>query len=67
MWEALNTKSEYGGSSHNGHSRKRTALLCPPSQNTNSVFLHSRDRPAPDTSFASRELPVYEVGLGKKK
>ena len=60
------------GSSPNGHSRP----LSPPLQNpvllnfhTNSVFLHSRKRPAPvmDTFFAScvrlQELPPYSVTI----
>ena len=55
----------YSGSSPNGHCR-------PPSQNSlflpshrNSVFLHSRKRPAPvmDTFFASRGFPLTELPL----
>ena len=57
----------YSGSSLNGHSRKRKALLTAAVTKTrlfqlshNSVFLHSRKRPAPvtDTFFASGGCPV---------
>ena len=60
-------KLKYGESFPNGHSRKwMDSTHRPPSQNpvflishTNSVFLHSRKRPAlaADTFFTSRECP----------
>ena len=57
----------YSGSSLNGHSRKQKALLTAAVTKTrlfqlshNSVFLHSRKRPAPvtDTFFASGGCPL---------
>ena len=65
MWnnQFLMASFKYRVSSPNGHSRSGQLYLRPPSQNpvllnshTNSVFSHSRKRPAPvtDTFFASR-------------
>ena len=59
---------KYRVNSPNGHSRSGQLYLRPPSQNpillnseTNSVFSHSRKRPAPvtDTFFATRGYPPY--------
>ena len=61
---------KYTGSSPKGHSRTRTVLLRPPSQNpvflnphTNSVFLDSRKRTAPvtDTSLESAHESVHYI------
>ena len=67
IWCLQGRKTLYRGSSRNGRSGKRTALLTaiftkPPSYSTpmNSVFLHSRKRPAPvtNTFLAARGFPL---------
>ena len=68
--------AQYGGSSPDGHSRKRTALFTATfalqepvflNSHTNTVFLQSLERPAAvtDTFFASRGCLLTRVPLSR--